>query len=69
MMKKKSLTETLVNVRTVHRPEVGLLTIDTDTTQMAVLTVVAVQLLGIFVSNGKCLQQVRHLIPNLRFEK
>lgn len=35
---------------------------------MAVLMVVAVQLLGIFVSNAKCLQQVRYLIANLKFE-
>lgn len=35
---------------------------------MAVLMVVAVQLLGIFVSNAKCLQQVRDLIANLKFE-
>lgn len=68
---KKSFTETLVNVRILYidQTEVSLLTIDTDTTQMAVLTVVAVQLLGIFVSNAKCLQQVRNFIPNLKFEK
>lgn len=35
---------------------------------MAVLMVVAVQLLGIFVSNAKCLQQVRDPIANLKFE-